>query len=75
MASSSGGSSPERWLAELAVLRQELADLRREQRELAQAVGELTQTFKALATHLGVAAEPYKKAAKGGEGREIPGFG
>lgn len=69
----SGGEN--RFLAELGVLRQELAELRREQRELAQAVGELTQTFKALATHLGVAAEPYKRSGKGSEGREIPGFG
>ena len=49
---SSGGT--DRILAELGVLRQELADLRKEQQELAQAVSELTRTFKGLAIQLGV---------------------
>jgi len=65
----------ERWLAELGALRQQLVEIRKEQRDLAVAVQELTQTFKALAMHLGVAAEPYKKGSGEAKGREIPGFG
>lgn len=64
-----------RWLGELGALRQELGEMRREQRELARAVGELTETFRNLAMHLGVAAEPYKKGSAEPKGREIPGFG
>lgn len=66
------GAGSDRWLAELGALRQELADMRKEQRELARAVAELAQTFKSLAVHLGVAAEPYRKV---GRSSEIPGFG
>jgi hypothetical protein len=73
--SAQGDPPGSRFLAELGVLRQELAELRQEQRELARAVGELTQTFKALAMHLGVAAEPYQKGSKASERKEIPGFG
>lgn len=68
----SGGA--ERWLGELTALRRELAELREEQRELARAVGELTQTFRSLATHLGVAAEPYKGAPRDRRDRDAPGF-
>ena len=71
--SESGGT--DRLLAELGVLRQELADLRKEQQDLAQAVSELTRTFKGLAIQLGVAADPYQKGTKESKDREIPGFG
>ena len=65
----------ERMLAEIGVLRQELAELRKEQQELAAAVSDLARTFKALAIQLGVASDPYRKGAEGSKGREIPGFG
>ena len=65
----------ERWLAEIGALRAEIAEMRREQQELAKAVGELAQTFRTLATHLGIASEPYRKAGRGAPDKEIPGFG
>ena len=69
------GSATDRLEAELQALRNELAEMRNEQRELARAVEQLTQTFRSLALHLGIASEPYKKPAKASETREIPGFG
>ena len=61
--------------AEVRSLRRELAELRAEQREMAQAVEQLTQTFRTLATHLGIAGEPYrKKPSATGERSDIPGF-
>lgn len=71
---SEGGGS-ERWLAEIGALRRELAEMRQEQRELARVVQELSQTFRNLAIHLGVASEPYTKGARDPGQREIPGFG
>lgn len=69
-------SDPARWEAELHALRQELNDLRTEQRAIAKSVAELAQTFKQLATHLGIAAEPYAKRTGTSErDRELPGFG
>ena len=64
----------DRWLAELGQLRRELAELREEQRELARAVSELTKTFRALALHLGIAAEPYGKGRATEKDRDLPGF-
>jgi hypothetical protein len=56
-------------------VREELAQLRAEQRELARSIEQLTQTFRALATHLGIAAEPYVKPSGSARSKEIPGFG
>jgi hypothetical protein len=64
--------------SEIRALREEMRQMREEQRELVRAVEQLTQTFRTLAVHLGIAAEPYTKPAKGDKGksdREIPGFG
>ncbi|MCI4350719.1 MAG: hypothetical protein L3K15_04325 [Thermoplasmata archaeon] len=58
----------------LKAVREELAQLRAEQRELARSVDQLTQTFRALATHLGIAAEPYVKPSRDPKSKEIPGF-
>jgi predicted nucleic acid-binding Zn-ribbon protein len=64
-----------RWEVELRNLREELRGLRAEQKELGQAVRQLLETFRALATHLGVAVEPYgrKGEARSSE-RGPPGF-
>jgi prefoldin subunit 5 len=68
-------SSGDRWEAELRMLRQELSELRAEQREIARAVNQMATTFRTLATHLGIASEPYARK----DGREsqsnLPGFG
>ncbi|MFI5412972.1 MAG: hypothetical protein ACHQ0I_00050 [Candidatus Lutacidiplasmatales archaeon] len=69
------GSDEARWEVELRNLREELGQMRTEQRELAQAVQQLAQTFRTLAAHLGIAAEPYVR--KGGDpssDRDLPGF-
>jgi prefoldin subunit 5 len=66
------GASKDHWEAELRMLRQELQELRAEQKEMAQAINQLVQTFRALATHLGITAEPY--ARKGGTERDLRGF-
>jgi len=67
----------ERWEVELKELRLEMSRLRDEQREMAAAIQELVTTFRSLATHLGIATEPYarKGAATHGSDRDIPGFG
>ncbi|HYK93861.1 MAG TPA: hypothetical protein VEY07_07470 [Thermoplasmata archaeon] len=72
---SATGAAGDRLEAEVQALRNELAEMRNEQREMARAIEQLVQTFRSLAVHLGIAAEPYKKSEKGGESREIPGFG
>lgn len=62
---------------ELASIRQHLSDLRAEQQEMKQAIEELVKTFRSLAMHLGIAAEPYRKGgSSGGRARDpdIPGF-
>ena len=62
---------------EHAAIRQQLGELRAEQREMKQAIDELVRTFRSLAMHLGIAAEPYRKTDAGGErskGSDIPGF-
>jgi hypothetical protein len=72
MADSSGRSVVE---AEVRALRQEVAELRAEQKAMARAIDEMTQTFRSLAVHLGIASEPYKKnAASSGRDRDLPGF-
>ncbi len=53
------GSGEARWEAELRSLRAELGELRAEQRQLAQSIDQLVRTFRMLATHLGIASEPY----------------
>lgn len=63
-----------RWESELRALREELALLRSEQLQLARAVEQLTATFRALAIHLGIAAEPYNRSQKEAS-RDLPGFG
>ncbi|MFZ0891508.1 MAG: hypothetical protein WB778_03550 [Thermoplasmata archaeon] len=63
--------------AEIRALREEMRQMRDEQRELVRAVEQLTQTFRNLAVHLGIAAEPYAKSGKGEKAkadRDIPGF-
>jgi hypothetical protein len=64
----------ERWIGELAQLRQEIAELRAEQQELGRAVGELAKTFRALAVHCGIASEPYAKSKGSERPRDAPGF-
>jgi uncharacterized coiled-coil DUF342 family protein len=66
------GSGGDHWEAELRMLRQEIQELRAEQREMAAAINQLVTTFRALATHLGIASEPY--ARKGGGERDLSGF-
>jgi len=70
-----GPSGEAHWEAELRALRQELAELRREQQELARAVNQLTTTFRTLATHLGIAAEPYERKERRESTTSPPGFG
>ncbi len=70
------GSGEDRWEAELRALRQELQELRSEQRAMAQAIDQLVTTFRSLATHLGIAAEPYvKRESDRTRDRDVPGFG
>jgi hypothetical protein len=72
MADSSGYPVVE---AEVRALRQEVAELRAEQKAMARAIDEMTQTFRSLAVHLGIASEPYKKSGSGsGRDRDLPGF-
>jgi len=71
MSSASGGSVVE---GEVRALRQEVAQLQAGQKELLRAIEEMTRTFRALATHLGIASEPYKKDADVDRKKEIPGF-
>lgn len=69
--------SPDPVELELASIRQQLTELRAEQREMKQAIEELVQTFRSLAMHLGIAAEPYRKsggASDRSKGADIPGF-
>jgi hypothetical protein len=67
--------SAERWDGELRALREELQRMRAEQREMATAIQELVTTFRTLATHLGIASEPYTRKSEAASGRDIPGFG
>jgi prefoldin subunit 5 len=60
-------------MAEIETLRREIAEMRAEQREIGKAVADLSQTFRTLAVHLGIGAEPYRKGAT--TSRDLPGFG
>ena len=69
------GSDEARWEVELRKLREELQKLRAEQQEMAKAVHQLAQTFRTLAAHLGIAAEPYvRKEGDSTSDRDLPGF-
>jgi hypothetical protein len=62
---------------ELASIRQQLTQLHAEVQEMKQAVEELVRTFRAMAMHMGIAAEPYRKGSSGadrGKGTDVPGF-
>lgn len=75
MTGSSGADPVE---LELASIRQQLTELRAEQHEMRQAIEELVRTFRSVAMHLGIAAEPYRKAGTStdrSKGSDIPGFG
>ena len=67
--------SSERWEVEVRALREELQKMRSEQREMAIAIQELVTTFRTVATHLGIAAEPYVRKGEATQSRDIPGFG
>ncbi|MGA7860780.1 MAG: hypothetical protein WCB19_02855 [Thermoplasmata archaeon] len=72
-----GNSSADPVELELASIRQHLTELRAEQQEMKQAIEELVRTFRSLAMHLGIAAEPYRKGDSSGDrakGSDIPGF-
>jgi len=49
--------------------------MRTEQREMAAAIQDLVTTFRMLAAHLGIAAEPYVRKDGAAAGPDIPGFG
>lgn len=49
--------------------------MREEQRQMATAIQELVTTFRTLAVHLGIAAEPYVRKGQASSGRDVPGFG
>ena len=68
-------SEGDRWEIELRLLREELAQLRQEQREMAKSIEQLVTTFRVLAAHLGIAAEPYGSRSRGSGDRDVPGFG
>ena len=65
----------DRTLVEIAALRREIAALREEQRQLAEQVQEMARSFRAIATQIGIAAEPYRRAgAAEADPRDLPGF-
>ncbi len=66
--------SSDRWEVELRALQEEFRAMRAEQREMAKAVHELVTTFRTLAAHLGIAAEPYARKAEARSDRDLPGF-
>ncbi len=65
----------DRWEAELRALREDLKEIRHEQREMANAINQLVTTFRTLATHLGIASEPYARREPTAASRDLPGFG
>jgi len=67
-------STTDQWEAELRALREELRELKAEQREMAQAINQLVTTFRTLAAHLGIAAEPYVRKGDKSSQRDLPGF-
>ncbi len=64
----------EGWHAELRSLREELKALREEQREMAAAINQLVATFRMIATHLGIASEPYGRKERDRVEPGPPGF-
>ena len=70
----SAGSGEAHWDAELRALREELKQMRAEQREMAQSIQQLVTTFRSLATHLGIAAEPYQRRDTGERKTDLSGF-
>lgn len=69
------GSDEARWEVEIRNLHEELRQLRAEQKEMAEAVRQLVQTFRTLATHLGIAGEPYvRKENDRSSDRDLRGF-
>ena len=68
----SGPSQESHWEAEVRMLRKEIEELRNEQRQMAQAINQLVTTFRSLATHLGIASEPY--GTKKSDDRDLRGF-
>ena len=69
------GKGTDAWQVELQQLREELQQMRAEQREMAKAIDQLVTTFKSLALHMGIAAEPYgKKEGRARSERDLPGF-
>jgi hypothetical protein len=70
----SGSRSSDTWESEVKALREEIQRMRAEQREMAAAIQELVTTFRTLATHLGIAAEPYVRKGERPHGSDIPGF-
>jgi hypothetical protein len=65
----------DRWEIEIRALQEQLREMRTEQREMAKAIGDLVTTFRTLAAHLGIAAEPYGgRRAESGPDRDLPGF-
>lgn len=65
----------ERWEVEIRALQEELRRMRAEQHEMAAAIQDLVTTFRMLAAHLGIAAEPYARKDGTAGSRDIPGFG
>ncbi len=68
-------SDGDRWEVELRQLREEIQQLRAEQQEMAKAIDQLVTTFRMLATHLGIASEPYGSGKKADRRSDVPGFG
>lgn len=70
------GAETDRLLGELTALRQEIASLREEQQRLSDRVDEMTRAFRAIATQIGIASEPYRRSAASAESgsRDLPGF-
>ncbi|HTT15884.1 MAG TPA: hypothetical protein VMH49_00785 [Thermoplasmata archaeon] len=66
--------SPDRWEVEMLAVRQQLEQMREEQRQMAAAIQDLVATFRTIATHLGIASEPYGRKAEGTRSRDVPGF-
>jgi prefoldin subunit 5 len=64
----------DRILTEINALRQELGEVQKAQAELGRAMEQMTSTFRAIATHLGIAAEPYRTRSASRREEGPPGF-
>lgn len=66
----------DRTLVEVAALRREIAELREEQKLLTEQVQEIARSFRAIATQIGIAAEPYKGRGSRSDPdpHDLPGF-